>query len=208
MRQIQGARIAVLCPADILAGQAAHLLKHLCGEHTRLSWVLEFARHVEARRGDGDFWQQVERIAAGMRHGDVAMAISLRLARDVFGVASDELLPQWQPDRIPDRVRLWLDLYAMRLLLSDTIGSKLYALLRKELASEPAAANTRRILFPSCLPKPVTQAARSETELQRMRRYLLEAGYVLRRLRFHGAEGARLVFETTRWRRAVARCGR
>jgi len=51
-RQFEGIWIAALSAADIMVQQALHLMKHLCGEHTRLSWVLEFWRHVRLRESD------------------------------------------------------------------------------------------------------------------------------------------------------------
>jgi len=209
-RDVGGSRIASLSEADILVGQAMHLLKHLCDEYTRLSWLLEFKRHVEARRGDVEFWCEVERIAGSMRQGNVAMAVSLRLAGETFHLEEDGIPTQWRCERIPDRVLLWLDFYAIELLLSDSVGSKLYALLRSELArcelGEPLS--TRRVLFPTYLPKRITEATGSETPAVRMRRYLVQARYAAARLYFHVTAGARLVMESTRWRRAAPRCGR
>lgn len=204
-----GARIHALSPPDILIEQARHLLKHLCGEHTRVSWVLEFWRHIKSRTGDNDFWCRAVSCAPRLTHGDLALAMASWLAEDLFGGIQAEIPPQWRVDALPVRVRLWLERYARRLLLSDAIGSKLYALLRNEL---PGGARQKRttfqILLPRVLPAAMLEAQPHESRSQRWARYRIEAHFVLRRLWFHLREGIRFAVEVSRWNRTVARVGR
>jgi len=208
-REFAGERLAVLSPPDILVQQALHLLKHLCGEHTRLSWVLEFQRHVEARRADSAFWNAAEQIAAQTRNGDVAMGIAMWLAEANFGLENVDIPKQWRIDRLPERVLLWLNLYAGELLLSDSVGSKLYALLRKEIPSRPGEHRSMRdILVPSRLPAPITNPLPQEQLRERAARYLIEMRHFRSRLRFHVVEGVRFAIEAPRWRREVAKCER
>jgi hypothetical protein len=196
---------ASLSGPDILVQQARHLLKHLCGEHTRMSWVLEFARHVACRRDDSEFWAHVRSYAAE-GDGNLAMAVSLWLAADIFGGVPEELCQEWFGEYLPKRVRLWLELYSRELLLSDSIGSKLYAILRRELPITHAGSRSlRKILLPTCLPARITRTASGETLLSALHRYGLEVMHFWSRLRFHVVEGLRFAVESTRWRRAVAR---
>ncbi len=187
--------------------QALHLLKHLCGEHTRMSWVLEFWRHVQSIKDDEGFWEEVRSLAGeGDGRGNIAMAVSLWLAADIFDDAVPELTREWTSQHLPKRVRLWLELYGRELLLGDSVGSKLYAILRREVPFAGSdGPNLRKILLPSCLPARITQTVRGETVFSRLRRYFIEACYFYTRLRFHLVEGLRFAVESTRWKRAVAR---
>jgi hypothetical protein len=205
-RHFDGTAIETLSQADILVQQALHLLKHLCGEHTRLSWVLEFWRHVEARRFDLEFWSQVEILAAEEMNGDLALGVSLWLAGEFFGGASMESAQQWRADALPARIRKWLTLYARDLLLSDSTGSKLYVLLRSEVPCKAEdIKKSHRFLLPHYLPARITQPRAGETWFEMAMRYLVEADFFFRRMRFHVVEGIRYVMEVSRWRRDAVR---
>ena len=205
VRSIGRFTFSVLSGPDILVQQARHLLKHLCGEHTRMSWVLEFRRHAESRKDDAAFWHQV-RLLAEAEDGNLAMAIALWLATDLFGEVAPQYSGYWASGFLPKRVKLWLELYGRELLLADSIGSKLYAILRQELPGrESGTRNLRKILLPACLPARVTTSGRGETLSTTVQRVGIEVGHFWSRLRFHVVEGLRFAVESTRWRRAVAR---
>lgn len=207
IRSFDGAQIASLASSDIFVQQALHLLKHLCGEHTRLSWVLEFWRHTKARSSDVMFWREAESAAASEPHGDLAMAIAFWVAETMFGPISRPSPPQWTHQRIPIRVRLWLDRYARKTLLTDAIGSKTYALLRREIHGDPEKlGRTCKMLFPLYLPKRITKPQPNEGLGRRLRRYAIETDFFLCRLYFHVVEGIRFSIEAARWRKATAQC--
>jgi hypothetical protein len=206
MREFDGASIYALSPADILIEQARHLLKHLCGEHTRVSWIFEFWRHVRYRRNQRDFWRTAESCAADLIHGDLAMGMAAWLAENFFGGTQAEIPPRWLTNALPGRVRLWLERYACSLLLSDTIGNKLYALLRRELPGGTGGQRTTcQILLPRVAPAPILHAQPNESWPQKRTRYRVEAHFIIRRLWFHLREGIRFAIEASRWNRAVAR---
>lgn len=206
IRELGSARVATLSPPDILVQQALHLLKHLCGEHTRLSWVFEFRRHAQARREDTAFWSAAEEIAAQERHGDIAMAVAVWLARANFGWTGVEPPQRWSEEHLPEGVLLWLRLYSGELLLGDSVASKLYALLRKELPSRQGEnKSTRSILIPSRLPLPITTPAPQETSRERVKRYFVELRHLTSRVRFHAVEGIRFGIEASRWKRELAK---
>lgn len=206
MREFNGAGIYALAPADILIEQARHLLKHLCGEHTRVSWVFEFWRHIRNRKNERDFWRAAESCAADLTHGDLAMRVAAWLAEDLFGGTQAEIPARWRTDALPVRVRLWLERYARSLLLSDTIGNKLYALLRREVPGGAEGQRTTcQILLPRVAPAPILTAQHNESWPQKRARYRVEAQFIIRRLWFHLREGVRFAIEASRWNRAVAR---
>jgi protein involved in polysaccharide export with SLBB domain len=205
-REIAGLRFSTLSAPDILLQQATHLLKHLCGEHTRLSWVLEFRRHVEARRNDVDFWRDAKAIASRTPNGDLALTVALWLSDKMFGPLQFDAAERWGAERLPEGVRGWLARYAHRVLLSDATSSKYYALLRKQSATLPGAArSTRSVLFPLRPPFRIMEPAANESMRDRWERYSIETKHFLRRLRFHVVEGVRIAIESARWRKAMMR---
>jgi hypothetical protein len=203
-----GIELPALSSADILVQQALHLLKHLCGEHTRLSWVLEFWRHIRVRQNDRQFWGEVKAIAATEPKADLALSISVWLATSLFGKVSHGAIEIWGADGIPDGVKLWLRRYSRELLLSDSIATKLYLILRRQLPREGNSKGTARLILPLCLPAKITQSAPGETLAARLSRYRIEGNYSLRRLRFHLCEGIRYGVEALRWELVVPRVQR
>ena len=195
---------SVLSGPDILVKQGTHLLKHLCSEFTRLSWVLEFRRHVEARAGDLEFWNDVKAIASDSPNGDLGLMVALWLSEAMFGPMKVEATEHWGAAGMPSGVRAWLTLYAERILFSDAIANKYYALLQRQVASSPAAARSiRSMYFPLHVPWRIMEPVPNETTRDRLQRYWVETGNTFRRLRFHVVEGSRMAIESVRLRRAV-----
>ena len=198
-RSFAGADIRALTAADTMVQQALHIMKHLCGEHTRVSWVLEFWRHIRLRQHDDAFWNEARTIAATEPQADLALAMSIWLATDLFGSIPRGGAEHWGADRIPAGVMLWLRRYARELLLSDSCASTLYLLLRRQLPNKSDRKGTARLMIPLCLPARITQPAPGETVAGRMARYRIEASYGWQRLRFHLFEGLRFGMEALCW---------
>jgi hypothetical protein len=199
VRWFDGVAIPTLSSADILVQQAQHLLKHLCGEHTRLSWVLEFWRHLRKRQHDRAFWSEVRALAASEPQGELALSISVWLATEIFGPIAPGVTEDWMPVRIQNGVQFWLRRYARELLLSDSFGSKLYILLRRQLPNKPDLKGTARLMIPLCLPARLALPVPGETPADRMTRYRIDASYGWQRLRFHLFEGVRYTIEALCW---------
>ena len=200
---VNGDLLPALSQADLFILQAQHLFKHMCSEYTRSSWVLEYWRHVCARRDDAAFWREVECIAADEPGSAIAIGAATLLTALVFGPFAPRELTRWSVNQLPPEVCLWLHLYGRRILLSDKPGSKLYLLLRKEMDPDSAAEKSarRRLLIPFHQPKRITRAVENESLVRRIRRSWVQAKFTTRRLRFHVAEGFGMVIETVRWQR-------
>jgi hypothetical protein len=198
--------LPALSAADVLVQQGKHLFKHLCGEYTRASWVLEFWRHVCSRRDDGAFWQDVELIASEEPGTEIAIGAATLLTTHVFGPFAPVALSRWSTEKLPPAICLWIQLYGRRVLLSDTPGSKLYLLLRKELIPHSAEEHVarRRLLIPLHWPQRIARPEKDEPLLARLRRYKVQAQFVMRRMRFHTVEGIGLAIESLRWQRRLA----
>ncbi len=204
LRNIQGIMLPVLSPADLLVQQAIHLFKHMCSEHTRAFWVLEFWRHVVARHDDVEFWRTVDAIVANEWQADIAIGGATMLTTLMFGEFAPYALTRWS-DQLPPGVRLWIQLYGRRILLSDSPCSKLYLLLRPQLTGNlntvPAAQ--RRLMFPVHLPPRVTRGETGEALAHRLNRYWAQTRFTFLRVGFHASEGLRFAIESLRWQRRL-----
>jgi hypothetical protein len=205
LRSFQGKLLPALSPADLFLQQALHLFKHICGEHTRASWVLEFWRHIQARRGDVTFWDEVESLAEAEGQANIAVGAVTLLATRTFGEIAPPQLSRWTTDPLPPAVRLWIETYGKRALLTDFPGTKLYLLLRGHLRPGDVGrrASLRSLVPPLRLPPRITHRGAAESLPARLRRFFIEARFVLFRLRFHLVEGLRYAVESSRWQRRL-----
>src|ERR1700690_1141032 len=81
----EGLTFPALTPADQFIAQALHVFKHLCSPCTRLSWLLEYQRHVSARNHDQSFWNEVRAQAGNNRHTSIAIGLTTLLSSRIFG---------------------------------------------------------------------------------------------------------------------------
>ena len=207
LRFFQGAELPVLSPPDLFVQQALHIFNHLCSEHTRAQWLLEYWRHVLARRDDVAFWKEVESVARNEPRADVAVGAATLLATLLIGDFAPSDLTRWSLDRLPRAERLWIETYGRRVLLTDFPSSKLYMLLRQQLTTRgnPQEISAGRFLLPlHWWPVRITHGAANERLPARLIRYLFEAGHVLRRLKFHLRTTIPFAIESIRWRRMLA----
>jgi hypothetical protein len=206
LMMINDAQIPALSVPDAFVVQGLHLFKHMCGEHSRASWVLEYWRHIRARHNDAAFWGDVAAIAANEPGADIGIGAATMLASLLFGSFAPRTLTQWSMDCLPPRICLWIQLYGRDLLLADRPGSKLYLLLRKELGAgsiEEQKAR-RRLMFPLHWPQRITRGGKNESIVCRLRRYQAQARFAIRRFWFHLAKGIAFGLESLRWQKRVA----
>jgi hypothetical protein len=193
----------VLAPVDLLLGQGLHVYKHICGEFSRASHLLEFRRHVLAQRKDSAFWEELRWAAMENPRAPLGLGVvNLLITRVMTDFAPEEFL-SWTACQLPRSVRLWVEMYGHRIALGSYPGSKLYLLLQRE--NEPKVApgkrSIRQALLPYRLPPPVIRAFPNEALRVRVRRYCMQIELILLRLRFHIVEGLRFALESNRWRR-------
>jgi hypothetical protein len=203
-RLIQGAELPALSPPDMFVQQALHILKHLCSEHTRAQWVLEFSRFIETRKDDREFWRDVEMTAGSEPQAALAIGVATDLACSVFGQSAPEALTSWSSASLPLSVRLWIEKYGRRVLLAQFPASKFYLFLREQLGMDNSAhraAGWRNVLPRHWWPAPVICGDKDERLKDRISRYILEARVAWRRLRFHVRTGIPFVIESWRWQR-------
>ncbi len=202
-RELCGMSMPVLSPADLLLSQGLHAYKHICGEFSRASHLLEFRLHVFSRRDDKEFWTEVEWTARENSQASIGLGVVTLLITRVMGDFAPESLTRWTVDRLPRAVRLWVEMYGHRAVLGSHPGSKLYLLLQSELefAGIPGKRSVRKSLLPSRLPTFVIRAFPNEALSVRLHPYFMQLRLILSRMRFHIVEGVRFKLESRRWQR-------
>jgi len=200
----------VLRPVDLFLGQGLHLYKHVCGECWRAAHLIEFRRHVLARYHDTAFWQELRKLAEGNLRASVGLGVIILLATDTMGDFAPEELTCWTVDRLPSRIRLWVETYGRRSVVVGHPGSKLYLLLQQELerAGLTTKRSLRQALLPARLPPAITHGSANETHLARLARYRRQGRFILFRLHFHLVEGLRYLWESARWQQYINRLNR
>src|ERR1700739_504814 len=203
MRDLFGMRMPVLSPVDLLLGQGLHAFKHICGEFSRVAHLLEFRRHVLARRDDNAFWGELQLAARENPRASLGLGVVTLLITRVMGDFAPEGLTNWTGDGLSRTARLWVETYGHRIVFASHPGSKLYLLLQQELESAGTAGkrSVRNSLLPFRFPPPVIRAFPNETLSVRIRRYYMQLELILARLHFHIVEGLRFKLESRRWRR-------
>jgi hypothetical protein len=208
-RDFNGIVTPVLPAADLFIGQGMHLFKHVCSESSRTAHLLEFWRHVVARRNDQAFWHKVRAIAEPSPKAVLGLGIVTLLTTRTMSDCAPDAFTCWTVNRLPAAVRLWVEVYGHRSVLGDFPGSKIYLLLQRELeiAGVVPKRSARQILLPLKLPPPIAIAPEDESLSERFRRYRGQCKFVFLRLRFHSVEGLRYLVERMRWRRKLRNLG-
>jgi hypothetical protein len=202
-REVHGMNMPVLGPVDLCLGHGLHVYKHLCNEFSRAAHLLEFRRHVLARRADEAFWNELRSRASENPRASLGLGVVTLLITLVMGDFAPEALTGWTVNQLPRPARLWVETYGRRAAFDDFPGSKLYLLLQRELQSvgSPAARTRQKALFPLRFPPAVIKAFPNEALPVRLARYRMQLEFVLTRLRFHFVEGLRYTWESHRWKR-------
>jgi hypothetical protein len=210
MRNLCGCRMPVLSPVDLLLGQGLHAYKHICSEFSRTSHLLEFRRHVLARRDDHAFWNKLQTTANGNARASLGIGVATLLISRMIGDFAPKALTDWTVRQLPRSAELWVETYGHRSVLGSFPGTKLYLLLQAELeaAGVPAKRSLRQALLPSRLPAPVIRPFPNEVLSIRLARYRMQFVVIILRLRFHIVEGIRYRWETRRWRRFLKQATR
>lgn len=220
-----GIEMPVQCASDIFIGQGLHLFKHASTPHYRASQLVEFHRHLRTRRGNENFWREVEVRAAETGAAAWALGVSTLLVEQILGECTSESFASWTVARLSRPVRLWVEMYGWRSALGGMLGNKLYLLLVWELEKEGLEARrpvlssahgpeevsevsqeprpARVKLVPRRLPPMVLRGQAGESLGTRAARYRLQIKYVTTRLRFHLVEGLKLLSQWRQWRRRL-----
>jgi hypothetical protein len=204
-RTYRGFAFPALSDPDQFVWQAAHLLKHLCGEWTRAAWLLEFRRFVAARSRDQEFWEELRGAMDGNREMQTALGFATLLATRMFGEFAPTALTGWTVNRLDPAARLWVERYDRDILMAEFPGTKRYLLMPRELAGG-ASIDPRRLrnkLFPLHRVHRATHSSGGDSSAVRMRLYLAQFRFALMRARFHLIQGLWYLREAPRWNKLL-----
>jgi hypothetical protein len=206
-REMYGIFMPVLSPVDLFLGQGLHAFKDVCSAFSRTAHLLEFYRHVIARRHDAAFWMELRSTAECDRRASVGIGVVIYLLASIMGDFAPKTLTAWTVEALPLSVRLWVNMYGRRTVFGKPPGTKLYLLLQRELehAGVPGKHSIKRALLPLCLPPLVVRGSSSETLPVRIARYRLQCRVIFLRLGFHVVEGLRYALASYRWRQSLKR---
>jgi hypothetical protein len=206
-REIFGITMPVFSPVDLFLGQAMHAFKDVCSAFSRTAHLLEFYRHVLARRGDDVFWGELRVRAENDRRTCFGIGLVTYLIASIMGDFAPQALTAWTVEILPRSAYLWVDLYGRRTVFGNHPGTKLYLLLQKEfaIAGVPGKQPIKKSLLSSRLPPVVIRASVDEPFLTRIARYRVQTRFIFSRLRFHIVEGVRYAVESYRWRQHLDR---
>jgi len=204
----QGKAFPSLSAQDQLIGQALHLFSHFRNESTRLSWLLEFRRHVCSRHDDAGFWRQIISLAGTNRDAPIAFGLSILITSKVFGRFAPPAVETWALESVPTTIRSWADRYGVEAVLADFPGTKLYLLLEAQLelleGRPPLAMRTR--LFPIRRMGSCFSRATAESVPDKLRCHVRTVKFALFRLRFHATQALRIAIELPQWTRLLRKC--
>jgi len=206
-REFSNLSMPVFSPVDLFLSQGLHAFKDVCSSFSRVAHLLEFYRHVLARRDDDGFWCAVRAAAEDDRRASLGIGVVLELIILVMGRFAPESLTAWTVDVLPPALRLWVYRYGRRMMYGSHPGTKLYLLLEVELekAGVPGRRPLKRQLVPLRLPPVVIRASSNEMLSTRIARYRVQSQFLFSRMCFHILEGLGFAIESYRWRRCLDR---
>jgi len=206
-REMYGIAMPVLSPVDLFLGQALHAFKDVCSAFSRASHLLEFYRHVLARRDEDRFWAELRQKAEHDPALCFRIGVVTQLMTLIMGNFAPPSLTAWTVECLPASTRLWIHRYGQHTVFNKDPGTKLYLLLQKEFEAVGVSRKKplKQSLWPSRLPPPVIRGTAGETLHTRVARYRIQIRYTLSRLRFHLVEGIRYAFESYRWHQHLDR---
>jgi len=201
-----GFEFPALSECDKLLGQAAHLFKHFNTAWTRTAWMLEYATAIRAHRDDEALWREAIASIEATPEKKIGVGIASLIVSQTFGLSLPNRFRSCTVDELPERVGLWVERYQDDVVFQEHPGSKLYLLLQDVLLQERPGrpSRRRRRLFPLHLPPRISPARKSDGLRLRIRVLWAQANFILKRFRFHVAEGLRYKIEAARWKKFVA----
>jgi len=188
-RQIAGAGMLTLHPADALAFTALHLLRHLLRGNLTPFHVYELALMLDRQAADDNFWSAWQRLhSEPLRR---LQAVSFQLAREWFGCEAGPTA-QEEIDRLPAATRSWFETFRWSPLTAPFRSNKHEIWLHWSLLDSAAArwSVARHRLFPARLPGPVDAVYLPASRIGWRRRALKRVrycGYLLSRAWHHAA---------------------
>jgi hypothetical protein len=206
-RSWNGLMFPALRDSDRFVSQALHIFKHLRGEWTRVSWILEYVSSVTFHREHDVLWVEVSEISAANSEVRLALGAVTLIADKIFGITTIPSVLTWAVKNLPASVRLWVDHYGKRSVMAQFPGTKLYLLLYGVLEKNdiPTFYTVGSKLFPLRSPRRIVGQLVGEGWWQRFGNVIIQYRYSCFRLWFHLVNGVAYLLEAQIWKRRIAR---
>jgi len=201
-----GLKFPVLSKCDKFIELAFHLFKHLKGEWTRASWILEYANFINFHREDEALWLEVKKHVSSNPSAMTAVGIATLLADQGFGISHLPGTLATTVLELPQPVRLWVEQYGNSVLFASFPGTKLYLFLQMALYLDGDALppGRHRKLLPFHRPLRITVDLGDKSMTTRVRQIRTELNYFVFRFRFHLIQGLFYITEASGWKRTIA----
>ncbi|MGA2348862.1 MAG: nucleotidyltransferase family protein [Terracidiphilus sp.] len=181
--------------------QILHVYRHFLGSWARMLWLYEIAAYLDRYQDDDAFWLEVRELLSSDAHLANAAALVILCAQNLFAcplpLALEDIctLPAGSP------VRLWIDRYAQRWLLTDMPGNKLNLLLHWHFFSDRPA--WRRHLAKRLAPignRPVLCEGIEQNATKSLAYVIANLRFQVARIGHHLRSGAELLFAGIAWK--------
>lgn len=133
---IQHVEFYALSLEDKILTQVLHVFRHSFRSWTRLSWLLEITRCMEAHRKDEPLWRRVIGRAGEDPPTKSIFAFVLGLANRVFACCIPSTLLSWSSEAASRSMCTWLDNFSVDWAISDWPGSLNNLFITQEFISD------------------------------------------------------------------------
>jgi hypothetical protein len=186
-RRFGGIAFSSLAPADMFIFQVYHAFTHLVSYWTRLSWLYEIGRFLDANHDCESLWRDVcasigENVV--LREG---VGLVIDLVSQLFSPRVSPVLAGYCVSNLPAEVFLWNRHFAERLALSDPMGDKAALLIQRHFIQDRAfwLKHFLQRLFPM-RSKHYFSKICGKTVVPTMADRRNQLDFLLQKLRFHG----------------------
>jgi hypothetical protein len=157
VRRWDDLELPILSDCDRFVSLALHLFKHLKGEWTRASWILEFVNFVNFNEKNEALWTEVREYASENEEVRLAIGAATLVSHQNFGIRHIPEVLTWTIQKLPHMVSLWIEWYGEKVILARFPGTKIHLLLCRALALDGIGEfNELRRLLPLHRPTRIT----------------------------------------------------
>jgi hypothetical protein len=201
--------LPVLCDCDRFVALALHLFKHLKGEWTRASWLLEYVNFVKFNELNEALWAEVGECASENEEIRLAVGAATLVSHQNFSMRHVPEVLAWTIQKLPQAVSLWIERYSAQIILAKYPGTKIHLLLRRALALDGIVKHYEaKSLLPLHRPARITVRSPNVSFLANFQKIKDEGLYFIFRLYFHLKQGCYYLVESARWNREVVSLGK
>jgi hypothetical protein len=176
-----------LAPADMFIFQVYHAFTHLLGYWSRLSWLYEIGRFLDANHDCESLWRDVCGSIGGNAVLREAVGLVIDLVSQLFSPRVSPVLAAYCLSNLPAEVVLWNRHFAERVVLSDPMGDKAALLIQRHFIQDRVfwCKHFVQRLFPMRSKHYLSKIC-GKTVVPTIADRRNQLNFMLQKLRFHG----------------------